>query len=112
MSPIAWPRIAIARAGDFRQWRKEEQICGGSERWKDKRAALDESEQCEQSNGDKAIYANINSPYQTCRKVVQQPFQSQVGEQDSNVLELGMLLLFGPSLSLLLLSVLGPLGSV
>ena len=44
-------------------------------------------EQAEQSNGDEAVYADIDCPHQTWRKVLQEPFHTHVREQDSDMLE-------------------------
>jgi ribosomal protein L20A (L18A) len=81
----------VTRARGFRQWGKEEEIRGWTERRKDKRAASDKSEQCEQSDCDEAIYADIGSPHQARRKVLQQPSQPQVRDKYTDVIEVSVL---------------------
>jgi hypothetical protein len=63
----------VARAGSFRKWRKEEEIGSWAERWKDKRAARKQGKQRKQSDSDETVYADIDSPHQPWRKVLQQP---------------------------------------
>jgi hypothetical protein len=81
----------IARTGGFRQWRKEEQIRSGPERWKDKWAARKKGQQRQQPDSDEAVYADIDSPHQAWRKVLQEPFQPHVREQHPDMLEAAVL---------------------
>jgi len=77
----------ITRARGFRQRRKEEQIRRRTERRKNKRAARNKGQQCEQPDCDEAIHVDIGSPDQARRTVLQQPFQSQVSEEYADVIE-------------------------
>jgi hypothetical protein len=81
------PQDGIARAGDFSHWRKEKEIRGGAEGWKDKRASSEKSEQAEEPNRDEAVYADIDCSHQTWREVLREPFHTQVRDQDPDVLE-------------------------
>src|SRR5579863_5186005 len=81
------PQDGITRAGDFSQWGKEKEIRCGAERWEDKWASSEKGEQAEQSNGDEAVYADIDCPHQTCREVLQEPFHTHAPKKDSDMLE-------------------------
>ena len=81
------PQDGITRAGDFSQWGKEKEIRSGAEGWKDKGASSKKGEQAEQSYSDEAVYADIDSPHQTWRKVLQEPFHTHVREHDPDMLE-------------------------
>jgi hypothetical protein len=81
------PQDGIARAGDFSHWRKEKEIRGGAEGWKDKRASSKKGEQAEQSNGDEAVHTDVDCPHKTWREVLQEPFHPHVRKEDPDMLE-------------------------
>ena len=81
----------IARTRGFGQRGKEEEIRGWTERRKHKWAARNKGQQREQPDGDEAIDADVDGPYQAQRKVVQQPLQSQVRKEHADVLEVAVL---------------------
>src|SRR5665213_2343056 len=90
----------IAWACGLRQRREEKEICSWTERRKDEWAAGKESEQGQDRDGDKTIYANIDSPHQARREMLQQPLEPQVRQQDADVFQAALLnvrmALFGP----------------